>query len=539
MIIMSKLQNSFFFTRFLISLLAFVSCQHILSQGFRVKDFRQIINDGSAFNAPLDTEGHPCGLIKVRTDNADLQFKGDIIGNVENKMNEYWVYMSQSCSLLKIGHPNFMPLVVPFSEYSISISPKATYILTLEEIKYKKEKTGVAITVKPDDADLHIDDTHIENLSGNGYYQLYLPKGDHVCRLSKLGYKPYAQIVQSGKVSQSLNVELESVMAELEVKCKTQTSEIYIDGEFKGNGVWNGVILPEVHQIEVRQVNYEPYRQKVTLEEKETRIIVIPELKRSTSMLAISTEPSEMPIVVDGNFVGYSPLQLKIESGIHKIECNKDGGYGCKSYNELVELESCKEKGLKIVLVKDSSKIYRDAYNGDINALMTLAVNSPASCSYREKVFWAKRVPHLDNILNQISINVPFDIENVGNGNYIHEKELKLALLIDTDKAYEAVVRAEKNGSFSYPDKNSSYWSSLGAAYKNKGLYDKAIQCYIIACERDKDRGELWESLGDLYKERNNNLEAANCYKKSMNLLKDFQSDYKRRLEKKYNDSVR
>lgn len=32
---------------------------------------------------------------------------------------------------------------------------------------------------------------------------------------------------------------------------------------------------------------------------------------------------------------------------------------------------------------------------------------------------------------------------------------------------------------------------------------------------------------------------AANCYKKSMNLLKDFQSDYKRRLEKKYNDSVR
>ena len=58
-------------------------------QGFKVKEFKQNINDGSAFHAPLDSLGNPCGLIKVRTDNPDLHFCGSIVGEVENKRNEY------------------------------------------------------------------------------------------------------------------------------------------------------------------------------------------------------------------------------------------------------------------------------------------------------------------------------------------------------------------------------------------------------------------------------------------------------------------
>jgi hypothetical protein len=40
------------------------------------------------------------------------------------------------------------------------------------------------------------------------------------------------QAVKIGKGSQAINAELESVLAELEVKCKTETAEVYIDGEF-------------------------------------------------------------------------------------------------------------------------------------------------------------------------------------------------------------------------------------------------------------------------------------------------------------------
>ena len=92
----------------LTTVLAMTFFTNSFSQGFKVKEFKQIINDGSAFHAPMDEDGHPCGLIKVRTDDPSLKFKGNVIGEVENKTNEYWVYiMRQSCILCRIkSHSN-------------------------------------------------------------------------------------------------------------------------------------------------------------------------------------------------------------------------------------------------------------------------------------------------------------------------------------------------------------------------------------------------------------------------------------------------
>ena len=227
-----------------------VLCQQSFAQGFKVKEFKQSLSDGSAFNAPVDANGHSSGLIKVRTDVAELQFKGDVLGDVENKTNEYWVYMAKGSKQLGILHPNFLPMTVNLMEYGIAeVDSKATYIMTLTETKYKKEKCGVVMTVKPESAALYVDNVFVENLSGNGYYQLFLPKGDHVCRVAQRGYRPYVQAVNTGKGTQNLNVELESVMAELEIKSRTETAEIYVDGERKGNGTWKGFVIAGEHQI--------------------------------------------------------------------------------------------------------------------------------------------------------------------------------------------------------------------------------------------------------------------------------------------------
>lgn len=111
------------------------------SQGFKVKEFKLNISDGSAYHAPMDGNGHPCGLIKVRTDDEELKFKGDIVGEVENKTNEYWVFMAQGSKTLNILHPNFLPMTVDFTSFGIDeVASKATYILTLSEQKFKKRK---------------------------------------------------------------------------------------------------------------------------------------------------------------------------------------------------------------------------------------------------------------------------------------------------------------------------------------------------------------------------------------------------------------
>ena len=410
------------------------------SQGFKVKEFKLNINDGSAFHAPLDSLGISCGLIKIRTDNPDLQFKGDIVGEIENKMNEYWVYVPQSSQKLKINHPNFMPLVVSFSDYGIDVSSKATYILTLDEIKYKKDKTGVTIVVKPKDSELYIDDYFIDNLNGHGLYQMYLPKGEHVCKFSKEGYRSYVQIIQTGKTSQDVSVELESLMAELEVKSKTTSAKIYVDGNLKGNGFWKGNLLAGSHMIEARQENYEPQTVEITLDEKDSKTLFIPELKRSKGKIKIVTNIPRLPLLLDGLYAGISPCEVETETGEHYVSCN---AFGCLPYRNDVVVNSGTNSPININLQFDSRSVFAEyypkAYKNDIDAMNVLASNRMAKTwvsgaeNYEEAVFWRERIEKLDPAYFKSSDN---------NEEWLWTYEL------------------------------------LGDEYKDKGEIDKAIHCY-------------------------------------------------------------
>ena len=491
------------------------------SQGLLVKEFKQNLSDGSAFHAPQDVGGHPCGLIKVRTGNPDLRFKGDIVGEVENKMNEYWVYVSQSCSSLKIIHPNYLPNVVSFADYGINISPKATYVLTLEEKKYKKEKTGLTVLVKPEDANLYINDIYIDNIS-NGYYQLYLPKGEYVCRTSKVGYSNNVQIIQTGKSTQTLSVELESLMAELEVKCKTSTAEIYVDGEKKGNGSWKGAIFAGEHQIEARQQNYELSSQNIFLTEKECRSLVIPELKRSMGKVKISTNPSGMPVIVDGKDVGISPCIIDVESGKHYVTCKSYGVEPTRTNVEVVGGKTCEIK-LAIQYGGDWLKEYYErAYNGSEEDILFLASQAGRTEKYLEAVFWINRHPQGDNIVRywnkygkQLDINMYWQCDwihiysEVGNP----EKALELYPLW---KGY-----AETRGDIFLSELEMRY---IGDGFFKKKDIDKAIQCY------GKAGKDGYEGLGDCYKAKSNKQLAANYYRECLKL--DYHEN-KKRVEKK------
>lgn len=502
----------------LIGILHFCICS--FSQGFIVKEFRQNLNDGSAFHAPMDADGHPCGLIKVRTDNPELQFKGAVVGDVENKMNEYWVYVSQSCRQLKVCHPNFMPLIVPFSDYSIDISSKATYILTLEATKYKKEKAGVTIIVKPENADLYIDDVSVDNLSGNGFYQLYLPKGEHVCKLSKAGYRPNIQIVQTGKASQNVNVELESVMADFEVKCKTTTAEIYVDGELKGNGAWKGEILAGEHKIEARQMNFVSYMQTVSLAEKDSRAITIPELERAKGKMRIETVPPGLPLIVDGRSVGDSPCTIELETGIHYADCKSYGILPCK---QTIEINGSEEKCTTVKVEFDDDD-YRKAYNGDLDAILDRACWAAVRYEFSEAVFWAFRHPQADDVLMHWS-------KYGEKTQYAWWKVDWVAILSETgnpEKALEILPAVLEDEEVNVLEDLSM--ESIGRGFLKKNELEKAVQCF----EKAEIHG--YEGLGDCYAAKGDKQRAAIYYKKCLNLDYHYDHNEKKRIDKKLMD---
>lgn len=384
-------------------LLLILICEPSFSQGFKVKEFKQNLNDGSAFHAPIDAEGHPCGLIKVRSSNPDLEFEGEVVGDVEMKMNEYWVYISQASTSLKIVHPNYLPLVLSLADYGISISSKATYILTIEEQNFKKEKTGLTVIVKPENAAFYVNKVLIGNSGGNGLYQLYLPKGDYVCELKKDGYRSHVQMIQTGKASQEINVELESLMAELEVKCKTTTAEIYIDGNLKGNGTWKGELSPGDHKIEARQQNYASFSKSITLSEKETRFFAIPELERLKGTLMIKSIPSGLPLWVDGDSVGITPCTVNAETGVHHILCQADG---CEPYREEIVVNPEKDNQVIIKMRYDDGAVgttfdYQKAYNGDQEAILQLICNACHFNNMRFDIafYWVNRHPAKEDLI--------------------------------------------------------------------------------------------------------------------------------------------
>lgn len=509
----------------IISLLIF---SQSFSQGFKVKEFKQNLSDGSAFHAPMDLEGHPCGLVKIRSDNPDLQFKGDIVGEVENKTNEYWVYVSHSCRQLEICHPNFMPRFVSFSDYGIEISPKATYILTLEETKFKKEKTEVIIVSKPENANLNIDDISIDNQNKNGLYQLYLPKGEYVFKLSKPGYRPQVQIVQTGKGPQSFNIELESITAELEVMCKTVTAEIYIDGELKGNGTWKGNLLAGEHLIEARQKNCSTYKKRIILEEKEKLKHSIPELIRSMGKLSIETVPSGIFLSVDGEPVGTSPCNHVTNTGHHII---KGEGYGCQPATEEVEVDggdNPSHSSLRLQIVGnpffekdnlfigldgishyhfnyesqsfnfDHRNVYTKAYKGEKTYIKELAMRCLVSGEYdesyyREALYWMDRLPDLDAFINMCKEHWELAQGVVKAYCFISQPDKAL-------KICETI-----GGEF----QDFTVYGIIGKTYQNEEEYNKAILCY-----RKSDW--YYEEIADCYVKIGKCPQAINYYNKKL-----------------------
>lgn len=514
--------------RIYLSILLYLCFQVCHAQKLEITSFKQVLSDGSAFHAPLDKEGNPCGLIKVRTSIPNLVFKGDIVGDVENKMNEYWVYLPQNSQLLKICHPNLLPLTVSMTHYGIEISSKSSYVLNLEESKFKKEKTSVTVVTKPTDAILCIDDILIDNIGDDGLYQLYLPKGDHICRISKTGYRPHVQAIQSGKTPQNLNIELESVMAELEVKCKTTTPEIFIDEVLRGTGIWKGGVSPGEHKIEVKQNNYEPIVQIISIAEKEEKTISIPELKRIAGKMYIETTPSSLPISIDGKRVGVSPCSIEVATGKHYISCDC---YGIEPYRSEVDIESLEMKRVLLSLEFKKGNLYdfyKKAYNGDLHAIICLASEAGSEEDYEQAFYWINMHPQKEYIMSHWALYWKRMYEQGyrnHHGNHLFNWIEMYSLAGNPEKAlqlYPIVKREEEScGSIFLGE---LYMRYIGDSFFKKNEIDKAISCY----ERSGEDG--YEGLGDCYAEKGNKQLAASYYRKCLN--KEY-VDNRNRIEKK------
>ena len=170
--------------------LLFAAISSALAQELTVKSFKLAGSDLTAQTQPRkDLNDRNCALIKVGIGLQGVQFEGGIMGNVENKTGEYWVYMPQGNRQLKVKHANYAPVMVTFADYGVEkLESNRTYelIITASGSTQVAQKQQLTIRYSPSSATVLVDNKMVKGT--NGVARTTLPVGQHSYIVACDGY---------------------------------------------------------------------------------------------------------------------------------------------------------------------------------------------------------------------------------------------------------------------------------------------------------------------------------------------------------------
>lgn len=477
-------------------ILSFV-IHYSFAQGITIKEVKETVSGTDAFHAPIDSKGNPCGLVKVMSTIQDLTFKGEIVGDVENKTNEYHVFLAKGSRELTIARPHILPVKVSFAEYGIDeISSKATYTISLKDFSFNEKKNSTTINVTPKNAIVFIDEIMVPNENEDGLYQLLLPKGEHVIRIEAKGYRSSAQIVKSGKGMINLSVELESLMATLDVRCETSTAEIWIDNEMKGKGAWQGKVPAGTYIIKAKQRGFVDAHKEITLEEKGNSRISMPVLERAIEKIFVKTIPEGGDIFIDGKNVGKSGNFFSIQTGQHTIVAKLPFGY--KEGKQEVEVEGMGNQTVTIQMIP-KNELYAAAFKGNIDKQIELISNESNPLDSVEYAYWRSKMH--DEVLKMDDNRFLSYFDKIG---YSYEKDLEVLLR-----------RVNINKNWAYEEEKSMVMGNIAACYESLGNLKEAMAWGEKVCEVSPQYLSF-KNLAQLCEKAGNKVKAIENYKKAL-----------------------
>jgi len=142
------------------------------AQSIIVDNFSSTSSVEARTHKRLDSKGIPCALIKVRSLIDGLVFK-EAVGTVENKTNEYWVFVPDKSEVLTISSIKIYPLKIRFEDYGEKkVVTNVTYVLSLSEIVSANKLSFTSKSI-PSDFQKGADDGNAEDQCNLGkcYYQ--------------------------------------------------------------------------------------------------------------------------------------------------------------------------------------------------------------------------------------------------------------------------------------------------------------------------------------------------------------------------------
>ena len=310
----------------MIILMAVMSMSSAIAQELSVKSFSEKSNDISASTSRrLDNNGTPCALVKVQLASSGALFEGNVMGTVEYKTSEYWVYMPQGSKRLTVKLEGYLPLAVEFADYGISsLEPRTTYQLVITGVATKTQpqdeprtQTGwIRLDSEPSDAAVYIEGNYAGQTPYGGKY----PFGNYTYRVEKNKYHASTGTIslQTNKVEKT--VRLAPAFGSVRVTDNVGGAKVLIDGN--PTSETTPCTLREVpsgtHQIAVQKDKYAPYSQNVAVSDgEETLVKAVLEARFAT--ITINTM-SGAQILVNGRSEGRARIERELMEGYYDVE---------------------------------------------------------------------------------------------------------------------------------------------------------------------------------------------------------------------------
>ena len=229
------------------------------SQELTVKSFKVSQGDilaRTAATCRYDTNDKYCALIKVgiALDGVEFECSGGV-RDVVKKTGEYWVYLPQNNSKLRILHKDFTPLEINFYDYGIGKAQSGvTYVLTLSKpiTAAVQQKQTLIIKYTPSSATVLVDNKMVRG--SNGVANITLPVGLHSYIVASDGYESEEGTVKlKASAPSNLQIQLskEVVAAiptvnEVAQQASSSSSSVSFGGNTISIPVKNGITIDMV-----------------------------------------------------------------------------------------------------------------------------------------------------------------------------------------------------------------------------------------------------------------------------------------------------
>lgn len=295
----------------------------------KVKSFN-VANEALASIYPrLSKNDDECALVRVFVACDNVKFENSfIVGEVEDRINEYWVYMAPGAKKLTIKAPGFSVLNVTFSDLNKEVKKldkKNTYDLYIDVPERQRSNLlqGVEFHIKPKNVHLTINNKDFDLT--DGYKDIDLGTGEHTYTVSARFYKSVTnRFTLDGKnKTKRIDIDLEHVQTTLNVATTPVGAELFIDGKKVGVTPFTGQIDAGPHKYSLRKTNFATLDSSfVAIENKQ---LTINQKMDPIIPFTIKSNVDGANVFVRNEKVGETPLIMKHEYGDVKVYLTRYG----------------------------------------------------------------------------------------------------------------------------------------------------------------------------------------------------------------------